>query len=80
VIDTAAIARLPKIDLHLHLDGSLRAETVLDLARQQGLALPVWTAGEVRNLLEVWGKASDLAEYLTKFDLPVRLLQQPEAL
>lgn len=80
LIDTATIARLPKIDLHLHLDGSLRADTVLDLARQQGMALPVWTAGEVRNLLEVWGKASDLAEYLTKFDLPVRILQNPEAL
>jgi len=80
VIDTSTIARLPKIDLHLHLDGSLRADTVLELAREQGVALPVWTAGEVRNLLEVWGKANDLAEYLTKFDLPVRLLQNPAAL
>lgn len=80
MVTIEAIARLPKVDLHLHLDGSLRAETVLDLARQQGLSLPVWTAAEVRGLLEVWGKAHDLAEYLTKFDLPVRLLQTPEAL
>ena len=80
MITIETIARLPKVDLHLHLDGSLRAETVLDLAHQQGLALPVWTAAEVRGLLEVWGKAHDLAEYLTKFDLPVRLLQTPEAL
>jgi adenosine deaminase len=80
MITVETIARLPKVDLHLHLDGSLRAETVLDLARQQGLALPVWSAAEVRGLLEVWGKAHDLAEYLTKFDLPVRLLQSPEAL
>jgi adenosine deaminase len=79
-LDIDAIARLPKVDLHLHLDGSLRAETVLDLARQQGLSLPVWNAAEVRGLLEVWGKAHDLAEYLTKFDLPVRLLQTPQAL
>jgi adenosine deaminase len=74
------LARLPKIDLHLHLDGSLRAETVLDLARLQGLSLPAWTAGELRRLLEVWGRAHDLAEYLTKFDLPVRLLQHADAL
>lgn len=76
----SSLARLPKIDLHLHLDGSLRAETVLDLARQQGLSLPVWTAGELRRMLEVWGRAHDLAEYLTKFDLPVRLLQRADAL
>jgi adenosine deaminase len=79
-MDEALLARLPKAELHLHLDGSLRATTVLELAQQQGLSLPAGTPEQVRSLLEVWGKARDLAEYLTKFDLPVRLLQRPEAL
>ena len=34
------IQRLPKTDLHCHLDGSLRLDTVLDLAKQQGVKLP----------------------------------------
>ena len=32
--------RLPKTDLHCHLDGSLRIDTVLDLAKKQGVTLP----------------------------------------
>lgn len=74
------IPRLPKVDLHLHLDGSLRTQTVLELAQQQGIPLPGRTLDELRGILEVWGKAKDLADYLTRFDLPVRILQRPDAL
>ena len=31
---------LPKIELHCHLDGSLRAETIIDIAREEGIQLP----------------------------------------
>jgi adenosine deaminase len=34
------IRKLPKTDLHLHLDGSLRLTTLLELAREHGVALP----------------------------------------
>jgi len=74
------LPRLPKVDLHLHLDGSLRPQTVLELAQQQGIPLPGYTLNEVRRLLEIEDRARNLADYLTRFDLPVRILQQPEAL
>lgn len=74
------VRRLPKVELHLHLDGSLRAATVLDMARDQGIPLAGRTPEELRHILQVWGKAKDLAEYLTKFELPVLILQRPEAL
>ena len=37
------IAKIPKTDLHLHLDGSLRLSTLIDLARESQVALPAET-------------------------------------
>ena len=34
------LARLPKTDLHVHLDGSLRLNTILELAEERGVTLP----------------------------------------
>ena len=42
------IQKLPKTDLHVHLDGSLRLETILDLAREQHVALPADTPEGLR--------------------------------
>ena len=41
------------IELHLHLDGSLRVETALDLAKIQNITLPTEDLKELRNLMEV---------------------------
>ena len=37
------IKEMPKSDLHLHLDGSLRLETLIDLAKKQNIELPSYT-------------------------------------
>ena len=39
-VPDALIRALPKTDLHLHLDGSLRLQSILDLGREQGIRLP----------------------------------------
>ncbi len=39
-LDAGIIARLPKVDLHCHLIGTVRASTFAELARREGLALP----------------------------------------
>ena len=44
-----AIRRLPKTDLHVHLDGSLRLDTILELAREDGIERLVLNRPEVRN-------------------------------
>ncbi|MFI6535771.1 adenosine deaminase [Nonomuraea sp. NPDC050547] len=63
-------------ELHCHLDGSLRPATVADLARRQGLALD----RPVRDLVVAPAGCGSLSRYLTYFDLPLQVLQSPDAL
>ena len=68
------------IELHLHLDGSLRPETVWELAKEQNIKLPANTVDEVRDQMQVPEDCRTLEEYLTRFDLPLLVLQTREAL
>ncbi len=43
----------PLIDLHRHLDGSVRLETILDLGRQHDLPLPAWDLEGLRPHVQV---------------------------
>jgi adenosine deaminase len=73
------IARLPKSDLHLHLDGSLRLETLIELAKARGVKLP---SASPEGLLELVFKRAykNLPEYLKGFEFTVACLQDAEAL
>jgi adenosine deaminase len=73
------LKRMPKVELHCHLDGSLRAETMLDIARTQGITLPHTDADSLRSYMCADGVAS-LAEYLTRFETTIAVLQTEEAL
>ena len=67
----------PKIDLHLHLDGSLSIPFLKSLALENGLTM---TDSEVRNAVTVSSSCQSLPEYLRCFDLPTRLLQTEKSL
>ena len=73
------LRRLPKTDLHLHLDGSLRLPTLIDLARQRKIALPSETEEGMREKV-FRPHYTNLAEYLEGFTYTVAALQTPEAL
>ncbi len=73
------IQRLSKTDLHLHLDGSLRPGTLIELARRRGVELPSFTEEGLFELLFKENYAS-LTEYLRGFQYTVAVLQDEEAL
>ena len=59
--------RPPLIDLHRHLDGSVRLETILDLGRRHGIPLPGGTLDELRPHVVVTSPQPGLVEFLAKF-------------
>ncbi|HEX8938767.1 MAG TPA: adenosine deaminase [Candidatus Limnocylindrales bacterium] len=73
------LAAMPKAELHLHLDGGLRIETALELARSRGVDAPTTAAG-MRAALVAPERCASQAELLRAFDLPIALLQDAEAL
>jgi adenosine deaminase len=59
--------RLPLIDLHRHLDGSIRLETVLEVALEQGIELPAYELETLRPHVVVDGKATGLMDFIGRF-------------
>jgi adenosine deaminase len=73
------IAEMPKTELHLHLDGSLRVDTAIELARTRGVDAPT-TVDKMRAALVAPERCRDQAELLRAFDLPIALMQDAVAL
>lgn len=78
-LSTALLAALPKTDLHVHLDGSLRVATLIDLARSRGVKLPSFTE-EGMNALVFKSSYADLGEYLAGFAWTGAVMQEAEGL
>ena len=78
-ITPAFIRAIPKTDLHLHLDGSLRLATLIELARENGVRLPAYDERGLRRLV-FKPKYSGLTDYLKGFPLMTAVLQTGPAL
>ena len=74
------VKRLPKVDIHCHLDGCLRPRTLLELADEQGVELPTRKLPELTRLLTAGKRTRSLGDYLRIFDLTLSVMQQREAL
>ena len=73
------IRAIPKTDLHVHLDGSLRLPTLIELAKERKVTLPSFTE-EGLNRLVFKDSYKDLNEYLSGFSWTLRVMQDKEAL
>lgn len=71
---------LPKIDLHCHLDGSLRPQTVIDLAAEQNIELPSTDAEVIKEMMVAPETCPNLQEYLDRFALPIKVMQTAEGI
>lgn len=74
------IHAMPKTELHCHLDGSLRLDTLIELAEKYEVELPTKDMDELRQYITCESYCTSLVEYLTRFDLTLAVLQTPEAL
>jgi adenosine deaminase len=74
------IEKLPKTDLHVHLDGSLRLSTILDLADKQRVELPSTNEDGLRAAMNLGRNCGSLVEYLKAFDVTLRVMQTADAL
>lgn len=78
-LTTETLRKLPRAELHVHLDGSLRVETALALAARQGLDLGASDAAALRARVVPPARGGDLVTYLQAFDLTCSLMQNPDA-
>ncbi|MCH8019790.1 adenosine deaminase family protein, partial [candidate division KSB1 bacterium] len=73
------INRIPKTDLHVHLDGSLRLQTLIEIAKKENVELPSATV-EGLNELVFKDNYANLEEYLKTFGYSCAVMQKPEYL
>ncbi|MDP8202558.1 MAG: adenosine deaminase [Candidatus Tenebribacter burtonii] len=74
------IEKLPKTDLHVHLDGSIRISTIFDLAKKQKVKLPADTEEELKKIVSCDENCKSLDEYLGAFDITLSVMQTEESL
>lgn len=80
-LTTTAMRSMPKIDLHRHLEGSLRLSTLLEIAREYKLDLPVSSLEALRPYVQVVnGESPDVATFLGKFEVLRHFYRSPEVI
>jgi adenosine deaminase len=80
MVTQAMIDRIPKVELHDHLDGGLRPGTVVELAKEYKVPLPTSDAEELALWFQRGANRKSLALYLEGFDVTVAVMQTAEAL
>ena len=78
-LERELLRRLPKAELHCHLDGSVRPQTLLDLAKERSVLMPRGNASELAEFMTV-RDAQNLEDYLARFDVTLSVMQTAAAL
>jgi len=78
-IDKHILKKIPKVELHCHLDGSVRPETIIEIAKKQNKKLPVTDPAELKKYIQVPEGCHSLTDFLKVFDFFLPFLKNPEA-
>ena len=78
---TAGLLRaLPKVDIHCHLDGSLRPRTILELAKERRIKLPADNVADLTPFVQVSPTCRSLKEFIDVFDVFLPVLHDASAI
>ena len=74
------IKKIPKVELHCHLDGSIRTKTIIDQAKIDNVDIPSKQIEILNSIVKIGENNSSLEEYLKKFEITLSVMQNPDAL
>ena len=80
MLTSEIIKKVPKVELHEHLDGGLRPETIIDLARARGIKLPSYDKDELKAWFTKGCQQKSLSLYLETFAVTTSVMQDRESL
>ncbi|MCB9112558.1 MAG: adenosine deaminase [Anaerolineales bacterium] len=69
---------IPKTEIHCHLEGAIRTQTIIDVAREFNISLPSYEVGELDKHVKVLDQLSDLQAVLEAFDIFQRSITSPQ--
>lgn len=69
---------IPKTEIHIHLEGAIRTQTIIDVAREYNLQLPAYEVGELDKHVKVYDQMRDLHAVLEAFDIFQRSIASPQ--
>lgn len=70
---------IPKTEIHCHLEGAIRTQTIIDIARAHNIKLPSYEAAELDTHVKVLDQMKDLQAVLDAFDIFQRSITSPQA-
>ena len=79
-ISKELLLQLPKVELHCHLDGSLRVNSILDQAKIDKIELPFKRYDDLTAYFKIGENRGSLKDYIRRFDITLCVMQTPKAL